>query len=215
MTAAPPIEAILWDNDGVLVDTERLYFDACRQVALTAEFDLTIELFREYFLRQATGIWHLLEEKGYSAAEVEQLRETRNGIYERLLTTASFGIDGVAETLAQLKPKYPMAIVTSCHPHHFATMHRNTGLLEYFQFTLTREQYGESKPHPEPYLTAARKLGIAPENCLVIEDSERGLTAAVAAGMRCWIVPSELSAGGDFSAAERRLTAVEEIAELL
>jgi beta-phosphoglucomutase-like phosphatase (HAD superfamily) len=67
---------------------------------------------------------------------------------------------------------------------------------------LTRETYSHSKPHPEPYLTAVERLGANPAGCLVIEDSERGLIAAKAAGLACWVVPSALTRHESFDAAD-------------
>ena len=60
----------------------------------------------------------------------------------------------------------------------------------------------EAKPAPEPYLRAVERLALAPERCLVVEDSERGLRAAKAAGLVCWVVPSELTRGGRFGDAD-------------
>ena len=66
---------------------------------------------------------------------------------------------------------------------------------------LTREQYRRSKPDPEPYLCAVARLGLTPAECLVIEDSERGLRAARAAGIACWVIPSSLTARERFEGA--------------
>jgi beta-phosphoglucomutase-like phosphatase (HAD superfamily) len=87
-------------------------------------------------------------------------------------------------------------------PEPFARAHARSGLLSYFELVLTREAYGQSKPHPEPYLTAVARLGVDPAACLVIEDSERGLIAAKAAGLACWVVPSPLTAAGCFDDAD-------------
>ena len=95
-----------------------------------------------------------------------------------------------------------MAIVTSSEPEPFAAVHARAGILHRFELALTRDQYEKAKPDPEPYLRAVERLGVARASCLVIEDSERGLRAAKAAGLTCWIVPSELTRGGRFAEAD-------------
>ena len=71
-----------------------------------------------------------------------------------------------------------MGIVTSSRRLHFETIHEKSGLLPYMDFVLTREDYVESKPHPEPYLAAAALLGVDPTRCLVLEDAPSGGAAA-------------------------------------
>jgi beta-phosphoglucomutase-like phosphatase (HAD superfamily) len=105
-----------------------------------------------------------------------------------------------------------MGIVTSSEPDPFALIHQRTGLLPYFRFVLTASDYTHKKPHPEPYLLAVERSGCRQEECLVIEDSERGLTAAKAAGLRCIVVPSEFTRGSNFVGAYKVL---ENLPELL
>ena len=92
--------------------------------------------------------------------------------------------------------------VTSSEPAPFAAVHGRAGILHHFELALTREQYVNAKPDPEPYLAAAARLGVPVSRCLAVEDSERGLRAASAAGIACWVVPSELTRGGRFDQAE-------------
>ncbi len=90
-------------------------------------------------------------------------------------------------------------------------MHAETGLLPFFDFILTREDYVLSKPDPEPYRLAMERSGCRPEECLVVEDSERGLQAALAAGIRCIVVPNDLTQGAAFAGAWRILPSCREI----
>lgn len=78
-------------------------------------------------------------------------------------------------------------------------------------FVITHEEYQNSKPHPEPYLTAVARYCLRPEECVVIEDSERGLVSATAAGLRCMIVLSEWTKDGNFSGACRVLESIQEV----
>jgi HAD superfamily hydrolase (TIGR01509 family) len=205
------IKAIFWDNDGVLVDTERLYFDATRQVLASVGVTLTKELYTELILVQARGAWYLAEAKGVSLARIEQLRNERNALYSELVRQDHPVIDGVPEVLGALYGHYVMGVVTSSRKEHFDLIHQSTGLLKYFNFVLTGEDYQKYKPEPEPYLLAVHKSGCTKEECLAIEDSERGLVSAKEAGIRCFVIPTELTQSCNFSRADTILKSAKEI----
>jgi HAD superfamily hydrolase (TIGR01509 family) len=209
------IEAILWDNDGVLVDTERLYLRATREILAKVGVVLTKEMYIDLFLKQGKGAWHLAEEQGISALEVARLREERNTLYSEYLRKEPMVIPGAEETLARLDGKFAMGIVTSSRRDHFEIIHRSTNLLQHFDFILTGDDYVKYKPDPEPYLMGVERIGLDKEQCLVIEDSGRGLIAAKRAGLTCWVIPTELTKENDFSAADRVLDDITEVASQL
>jgi HAD superfamily hydrolase (TIGR01509 family) len=195
-------EAIIFDNDGVLVDTEGLYFAANRDILAGVGVVLDQDAYVELFLRQGIGAWHLAEAIGQSPDRITALRRSRDLRYLALVERADITIPGVAEILPALAKRYRMAIVTSADPEPFARTHMRTGLLKHFEFALTRVDYTLSKPEPEPYLRAVERLGLPPDRCLVIEDSERGLFSARAAGLRCWVIPSTFTKGCRFEGAD-------------
>ncbi|MBN1977197.1 MAG: HAD family phosphatase [Anaerolineae bacterium] len=205
------IKAILWDNDGVLVDTEHLYFRATREILAHVGVELTQELYVEHILRDSKGAWHLAAERGVPPEEIDRLRDERDARYEQLLRQGNTIIDGVQETLANLHGKFKMGIVTSSRPDHFDIIHQSTGLLQYFDFVVTSLYYTHYKPHPEPYQVGLEKTGCASDECVVIEDSPRGLAAANAAGIHCLVVRSDLTAQEDFSGACMVLNALTDI----
>ncbi len=209
------IKAIFWDNDGVLVDTERLYFQATQETLESVGVVLDRDQYVEFFLRQGRGAWHLLEERGVSATDIERLRHRRNELYSELLDREACAIDGVAGTLEILHGKYVMGIVTSSRRDHFDIIHSRCNLLQYFDFVLTAADFARVKPHPDPYLLAMERAGAPAEECIAIEDSERGLQAATRAGIRCIVIPTALTAGGNFAAAYRVLERVEQLADVL
>jgi len=204
-------KAILWDNDGVLVDTEHLYFQATQHVLASAGVDLTEQQYIAHFLVKGQGAWHLLEERGVGADEIARLRDERNDLYGRLLRQGPRAIPGVAETLRRLRGRYVMGVVTSSRKDHFDLIHEHTGLLPYFDFVLTAGDYPRVKPYPDPYLAAVDRSGVGADACIAIEDSERGLEAATLAGVRCIVVPTALTLGGRFVGAHRVLANVTEI----
>lgn len=205
------IKAIFWDNDGVLVDTEHLYFRATQEVLATIGFELTEKHFMELFLIEARGAWHLVRERGFSELEVETLRQTRNRLYSDYLAREKLLIEGVEEVLAELHGKYTMAIVTSSLREHFDLIHHSTGLLKYFDFVVASGDYAKYKPDPEPYQVALERSGCRADECIAIEDSLRGLLSATGAGIRCYVVPQRLTTASDFSAAYKVLANVREV----
>ena len=207
--------AIFWDNDGVLVDTERWYFQATREVFAEVGVDLTAELYFEHFLSCSSGAWHLASARGLGEADIATLRRARNERYQGLLEQESITIAGVRETLQALRPHFAMGIVTSSRRAHFETIHRRTGLLEFFDFVLTLEDYARSKPAPDPYLAAIARSGLPGDRCLAIEDAPRGLAAARAAALDCWVIPTELTRPANFSGATRILDKVADVASVL
>ena len=178
------IKAIFWDNDGVLVDTERLYFQATQETLESVGVSLNQEHYTEFFLRQGRGAWHLLEERGVSAADIERLRQRRNDLYSELLQREACAIDGVAGTLEFLHGKYVMGIVTSSRRDHFDIIHTRCNLLQYFDFVLTAADFARVKPHPDPYLMAIERAGAKPADCIAAGCRRRRWRAFAASSSR-------------------------------
>ena len=209
------LKAILWDNDGVLVDTEHLYLAATRAVLRRRGIDLSDEDYHDLFLTRSRGILHFAEIHGWSDATLEAIRRERNVRYAALLREQSCVLDGVEHVLTALHGRYGMGIVTSAQREHFDIIHATSGLLRYFDFVLASGDYTDPKPHPAPYLKAVERAGVEPHECLVIEDSERGLASATAAGLKCIVVPSRLTAGRPFAAAHCVLATIRELLPLV
>lgn len=201
---------MFWDNDGVLVDTEGLYFRASAEVLAGIGIELSRDHFAEISMRQGGSVFSLAEHL-LPAGGIEELRRKRDRLYSKLLQDGAPVIPGVEETLHSLHGRVRMAIVTSCRREHFEIIHRGSGLLKYFDFVLAREDYVLAKPHPEPYLAALARSAVPANECVVIEDSPRGFAAARAAGLRCMVVPSpffteDRFAGGDILSDLREIT---------
>jgi HAD superfamily hydrolase (TIGR01509 family) len=205
------IKAIFWDNDGVLVDTERLFYAATKHILSTVGVNLTTQQFVELILIQGKGAWHLALEKGFLPEHIEHLRMERDDLYMKLLCEQSNVIEGAGETLEFLHCRYLMGVVTSSKKEHFDLIHQSSGLLPYFDFVLTADDYTNFKPDPEPYLLAIKKSGFQKEECLAIEDSERGLKSAKSAGIKCFVIPTELTKTGNFAQADKVLGNIKEV----
>ena len=205
------IEAIFFDNDGILVDTEPLFFRATRTVIERYGGTLDEAVFVRVSLREGRNLF--AEVLGIRNAETlrDRLRE-RDALYSRLLEGGIEPLTGVREALLALEAHdLGRAIVTSSKREHFERIHRQSRLDEAFDFVLTREDYERAKPDPEPYLAAARRAGARTDRCVAIEDSERGVRSAAAAGMRVLAIPNRLTAGSNFEEAAAVLGSIRDL----
>lgn len=208
-------DAILFDNDGVLVDTEPLFLKATQELLGTVGVDLRAEDYHEISMKRGGTVFDLASAEGVSDAEILELRARRAIRYSELIAEGVRILDGVVETLEALHRVRRTAIVTSSDREHFDEIHYQTGLVPYFEFVLTDGDYTHHKPHPEPYQMAATRMGVDPARCLVIEDTERGLVSATEAGMECVVIPNALTLAGNFDRAQARLDSMDELLGLL
>ncbi len=209
------IKAIFWDNDGVLVDTEHLYFEASRDALRQVGIELSMEQFAHISLGLGKSSLCLAAEQGVNDDTLAALRQHINRRYAELLQNGAAPMEGASETLAALHGKVAMAIVTSSRRDHFDLIHRNNSLLGFFDFILTREDYQHSKPNPEPYLKALKVSGLRAEECLVIEDTRRGFEAARQAGLRCVVIPNRLAPDNEFNDAFQVIRDLQEVPPLV
>jgi HAD superfamily hydrolase (TIGR01509 family) len=205
---------ILFDHDGVLVDTEFWYYKAGERAL--ADIGLTLD--RDQYLRdmsQGLGTWSQARAVGIDELAISRQRAVRDDYYQEYLRTEAIEIDGVVEALAELSNYVRMAIVTTAKRADFELVHEQRQVTKFMDFVLVREDYKLAKPHPEPYLTGLKRLGATREETLVVEDSSRGLNSAVAAGIDCAIVYNEFTKTHDFSRARYRIDTLSELKEII
>ena len=207
------LRALLWDNDGTLVDTEPLYFQATRELLLTLGVDVTEEQYERIGLAEGRSIFDLAAARGVARDLIEERRQQRNLRYMELISRGVPLRPGIRDCLQALHRRLTMGVVTSSQRDHFERMHETSGLLPFFDFILTREDFRNTKPDPEPYLVAARRHDLDPASCLVIEDTRRGVLSAKAAGMECWAIPSSFAPADGFPEADRVYASAMEVAD--
>lgn len=215
---------ILWDHDGVLVDTEHWYFQATQHTLARLGIDLPLE---RYLKRMVKGLnsWDLAREAGVDENIVLAKQEERDVHYREHLVTQDIEIPGVMNTLQTLAQHFRMAIVTTSKGRDFEVIHRDRDrgldldldrdIVSYMDFVLVREDYDKSKPSPEPYLLAMSRFNTTPDECLVVEDSQRGLASALAAGIDCAIVHNDFTASHDFTGAKYHLDTITDLPGIL
>ena len=200
---------ILFDHDGVLVDTEFWYYKAGER----ALADIGFTMDRDQYLRDMTqglATWAQAIAAGIDEQTISRQREVRNAYYQEYLRTEDIEIEGVLETLDVLAGEYRMGIFTTSKPADFALIHEKRSIVDYMEFYLARDDYEQAKPHLEPYLKGLQRFGAAAAETVVIEDSARGLMSAVAAGIDCIVVANEFTATQDLSKATAKVATFRE-----
>ena len=205
------IKFVLWDNDGVLVDTEEGYFLATQRVL--ADLGIALELEPYLRLRARGGsAWQLAKEAGIDPRVIEVHRARRDEHYQQFIRSRELEIPGVLDVVTTLARSHRMAIVTTCKRRDFELIHRSVRIVRHMEFVLTRESFAKEKPHPDGYLAALARFGAAPSEAVVVEDSKQGLDAARAAGLACLIVHNHFFGGAhDFSGAAAVLGSIHEV----
>jgi HAD superfamily hydrolase (TIGR01509 family) len=205
---------VLFDFDGVLVDTEPWYFRAGQRAL--AEVGVTLD--KTQYLRdmsQGLGTWTQARAAGIDEPTISRQRDVRDVYYQEYLRTEVIEIEGAVDTLAELSTYFRMAIVTTARRVDFELIDEKRQISQFMEFVLVREDYELAKPHPEPYLTGLNRFGATQMDTLVVEDSSRGLSSAVAAGIDCVVVDNDFTRGQDFSQAKYRINTLTELKDLI
>ncbi|MBN2189579.1 MAG: HAD family phosphatase [Chitinispirillaceae bacterium] len=195
------LTTIFLDNDGVLVDTEKYYFEASRDVCRRNGYDLSRADYQKYFLASGAGMAAVGKGLGWTDEKVARVRAERDRRYGEILSTREITLPGVAGGLERLSARFDLCIVTGSPREFFDLIHRRTGFTRFFRHVVDAEMVARHKPDPDPYLAAMAAVNARPENGIAVEDSERGLKSACAAGLRCIVVPRELTRDQDFGKA--------------
>lgn len=195
-SALPPFEAVVFDMDGLLLDSETLALKAMQAAALEQGIDMPAELRQQMIGMPADACRQLVAGRYGAAIEIEPLFASAARHLEAFVQAGELQVKpGVLALLDALDGlQLPRAVATSSSRRR-ATHHLETvGLLHRFDRVVTRDDVARGKPHPDLYLEAARRLALPPSHCLAFEDSYNGVRAAAAAGMPVVMVPDLLQA---------------------
>lgn len=201
---------MVFDLDGVLVDSEELRFGVYRDLLSEYGVSLTLETYEREWIAAGRGPEYAVETWSLplSAGEIRALRAPR---YLEALEAGLRPMPGAREALDRLSPTHRVALATNSTSAEVAIALDRLGPGAPFDAVVSREDYARRKPAPDAFLEAARRLGLAPGRCLVVEDAERGLEAAAAAGMACVAVRHALNGRSAFAGAARVLDGLDEL----
>ncbi len=197
------IAAVVFDLDGVLLDSEPLHYRAASRVFAISGKTLSIDAYRQFIGCGALETWAAWKGTYGLAPTVAELIAADEAIR---LDQIRQGVDPILEAAAtarQLKADgMPLAIASSSKPDTIDAELAAIGMIDVFAVRVSVEHVKRAKPAPDVYLRAAEVLDVPPNRCLAIEDSAVGVRAAKAAGMLCIAVPTDWTRSGDFGDAD-------------
>lgn len=184
--------AYLFDMDGLLLDTERLFMQPFLE--MSDELGLPLDQAREFYLALIGTSAAVTSQRlpGYLPSHVapQDFEAEWRGRYQDLIQHGIPMRPGVTQVLNDLKGQGArMAVVTSTQGEMARAKLAQTGILEVFELVKAGDEVSANKPHPAPYQEAAAALGVSPHDCAAFEDSDTGITAAVAAGCHAVQIP--------------------------
>jgi HAD superfamily hydrolase (TIGR01509 family) len=208
--------AVIFDMDGVLIDSEPIGYEAMRLVMdrYGAPYDLAQN--DEFVGRTSTETFRILRARhGMGPDEAELARQFREAKI-RIVRERAVPMAGVPVVLQGVRAAgYRLALASSAETPVIEATVETLGLVALFELQVSGWEVGRGKPAPDVFLETARRLGLPPAQCLVVEDSRNGLLAAKAAGMPCVVVPCEATLAHDFSEADHRIAALPDLLPLL
>lgn len=178
---------IIFDMDGVLLDSETLYMDMNQLFFKQLGASISIEEHQTFVGISATKMWTYIKDKFNLKETVEQLKEMEKELKYQTLKSAQLApTDGVVEFLEELRQnEYTLAIASSSLKKNIDLILSKLDLKNYFDLIVSGEQVVKGKPDPDIFLKVANHYQRLPQECIVIEDSTNGVSAAKAAGMTC------------------------------
>lgn len=196
------IKAVFFDVDGTIIDSEPIHTKAIQDV-IKENFgiDLSEEEILKYIgLNYKNKMKDMLNKRGiYPNIEELSGMAIRRSIE---LSPLVKKVIGAEETIQKMKEDFKIAVVTASSKEQTESLLKSAGLEKYFDIKVTSSDVKRNKPYPDSYLLAAKKIGVKPEECMVIEDSTTGIQAAKNAEMFCIGIRNKYNIGSDFSEAD-------------
>lgn len=176
--------AVIFDMDGVLVDSYRAHFESWRRLGRLHGLDMTEQQFAETFGRTSRDIINHLWPDRVSEADIPEWDRRKEQFYREILKVSFPEMDGAGQLLRALdQAGLAMAVGSSGPPENVQVVRDCLTAGELLKVTITGMDVTHGKPHPEVFLKASQKLGVPPQRCAVIEDAPAGIEAARRAAM--------------------------------
>jgi HAD superfamily hydrolase (TIGR01509 family) len=187
-----PFGAIIFDMDGVLVDSE-IWWDEVRQAFAARRGKPWTTEDRAAVMGQNSPGWARIMRDRLDLDEPLEaiVDEVVDAMVARFEAEGAPLIDGAVTTVRRLAATYPLGVASSAHPGVIDAALRTSGLRDAFRAVTSSDEVEHGKPSPDVYLLAAERIGVAPDRCLVVEDSLNGVLSGRAAGMTVVLVPND------------------------
>lgn len=213
MTQSLKVKAVIFDRDGVIINTDGIVIYSVKEAFKRLGFVVqdedvpqiigrSFDVYKDYFVKK----WDF---------NLDEYRKIQNGIFYENLNKAEF-FQGALDLIKCLHTKkVPIAVTTSAGREGTMLILNKAGIAEMFDVIITKDDITNFKPHPEPYLKTAEKLGVEAKYCVAIEDTALGVESAKNAGMMCIAIPNEHTRDQDFSTADVVLESANEVEKIL
>jgi HAD superfamily hydrolase (TIGR01509 family) len=184
------IEGVVFDLDGLLIETEEIW-DEVREELVRELGGRWTESAQRDMMGMSSKEWsrYMHDELGVPDPPDETNRLVVERMAERYREHLPL-LPGAVEAVERIAARWPLAVASSSNRPLIDLVLELSGLASYFRVTVSSEEVERGKPAPDVYLEAARRLGVAPERCAAVEDSESGILSAKAAGMRVIAIPN-------------------------
>jgi len=209
------ILALLFDMDGLMVDTEPLYTEAAQEIARKRGQEFTLEIKQDMMGRLGIDSMRIFKERLSLLESEDVLLEERGIAYDKLLRERGvkpmpglFELIHLASSLGLL-----LAVASSCRKKWVDFILSELNIRARFKAILTGDDVTKGKPDPEIYLKAAERLGVLPQHCLVLEDAPQGIISGKRAGAKCIAVLSQHTKGFEFKEADLVVESLSEVTE--
>lgn len=183
--------AVLFDMDGLMLDSERIYILAQRDAAAQLGYAASDELLYSFVGRSGTECRRMMQDAAGDGFPIRAYDELWHEIWRGHVANVGIPVkDGLLEMLTWLGDNdIPRGVVTSTHAADAEVSLKAGGIRAAFEHVVTGDLVVHSKPAPDLYLLGAQRLGVDPEQCIALEDSDAGVLSARAAGMRVIMAP--------------------------
>jgi beta-phosphoglucomutase family hydrolase len=211
-TTLRDIRAVIFDMDGVIVDSEPLHLLAYQEFFNRHNIGYTAEHNAEFLGTKDIWMAQVLIDRHALPETPESMVKTKEAILMRLLTETAVARPGLSDILTKAKQAgLPMSIASSATLPTIHLVVDRLNIRNYFDALTSGDEVANGKPAPDVFLLAAKRLAVEPRHCLVIEDTLNGIKAAKAAGMMCIAIPCEATMHQDHSLADVRMQSLEQI----
>jgi HAD superfamily hydrolase (TIGR01509 family) len=206
------VAAVIFDMDGVLVDSEPFGMEAMRRLLAGHGIPYSESDNSEFIGRTTLDCCRILRARHGIASDERTLARGFLDELLRLLRAGPVAMSGVPTVIERLGAAgYRLALASSSESEVIAANLDGLGIQRLFEVVVSGVEVPRGKPAPDIFVETARRLGVAAERCLVVEDSRNGMLAAKAAGMRCIVVPCPATAGQDFTEADARIARLDDL----
>lgn len=207
------LEAVIFDMDGVIIDSEPFHLDICLELFKKLNITMPEDEYKTYIGVSNTSMWTTIKNKYFLKESVNELAMLQtNACIEYLKEKDEKPISGVVEILESLKQnEIKIALASSSPMEGIRLVLDKFNISHYFQAVISGENLERGKPAPDIFLNAAKMLKVEPQFCTVIEDSNHGVSAAKAAGMKCIGFQNPNSGNQDLKAADMTVNSLKDL----